>query len=110
MDDLAVSVVRRFMARTVTSPVAKKWADVYERALKKLSPERVDVKLVYGGNVRTYVDTMIDGNPVPQIVVEEDKISVRFSRLKWVRIDSGPGAKFIKAPTKMAQYVIATYA
>ena len=108
MDDLAVAVARRFMARVIPA-IAAKWARTYESALKRSGAGRIDVKLTYGGNVRTFVDTTIDGNPIPQIVIEEEMVSVRFHRLKWVRIDSGPGAKFIKAPTKMAQYVAATF-
>jgi len=88
---------------------AKAWAEKYEAALKSNGAGRVDVKLVHGGNVRTTVETLLDGNPVPDIVIDEQRVSNSYSRIQWVRIDSGPGAKFINAPGKMAKYVVETY-
>lgn len=106
-DDLAPRVARRFKARGGTRN-AQIWATKFERTLKKLV-DGVRVKTTDGGNVQTYVDVTIDGNPIPQIVVMEERINNSYSKIIWVRINSGPSAKFIKAPTKMAQYVAATF-
>ena len=106
-NDLAPRVARRFKARGGTRN-AQQWAAKFERHLKKLA-DNVRVKLTDGGNVQTYVDVSIDGNPIPQIVVMEERVNNSYSMIKWVRIDSGPGAKFIKAPTKMAQHVAMTF-
>ena len=113
MNTLTAAVVRRHLKGSYynTIPaIAKDWAATYEKALKRLGARRLEVKLVHGGNVKTQVETMIDGEPVPTIIVQEHRVSNSYSVLKWVRIDSGPGAKFIKAPTKMAQYVVENYA
>lgn len=96
------------MADSGGTRIAQQWAAKFERALKKVV-DNVRVKLTDGGNVQTYVAVMINGAPIPQIVVMEERVSNSYSKLQWVRIDSGPGAKFIKAPTKMAQYVAATF-
>ena len=66
----------------------------------------------YGGNVRTFVETTIDGKSIPDITVEEERLgnSPDYKRIKWVRLGQGSNAKFIKAPTKMAQYVATEYA
>lgn len=112
MDDLTPKIVRRVARRfkatswssTRGTRNAQIWATKFERTLKKLA-DNVRVQLTDGGNVQTYVDVTIDGNPIPQIVVMEERVSNSYSKIIWVRIDSGSGAKFIKAPTKMAQYV-----
>jgi len=89
--------------------IAQKWAGTFKRALQKsgMKIERFDLQ--YAGNVRSYLEVKLNGMAIPLITIEEEKVDRNFNRLKWVRVDYGSNAKFIKAPTQMAQYVMDKY-
>lgn len=89
--------------------VGLKWAKTFERALKKLGVRIDKLDSARAGNVRTEIRAKLNGVDIPLIVISDERKSNRYSVLKWARIDTGSNAKFINAPTKMAQYVIDTY-
>lgn len=111
MDDIAERVARRFEAiMGVPTANAKNWGERFEAALKAQGADMVGMRFVHAGNVRTKIQTLVNGKQIPEIEVAEKRVTNAHSRIEWVRIDSGPGAKFINDPSKMAKYVMQTYA
>ena len=104
---MAYNYDRTKTARVPTEQGAK-WGDTYEKALKKLGVS-AKVEIKYGGNVQTFVETTIKGKKVPGITISEDRKGPNYSKVKWAKIGTGSGAKFINAPTKMAKHVAEEY-
>ena len=106
---MAYSYDRRAAVSQQPTEIAKKWVSQFKHALqtKGITADKLD--LTYGGNVRSFLEATLGGTKIPTIVIEEEKVRQNYNRLKWVRVDQGPGAKFVTSAPKMADYIVQRY-